>query len=120
MTHLRTVLASALVAAAASSAAADPLTTTVFTASPGGFQVDSTLVAGAKDAILIDGQFSLADAHRLVAQILESKKTLTTVYITHGHPDHYFGLLAIKQAFPKAKFVTHPAAAAEIQKTWQA
>jgi glyoxylase-like metal-dependent hydrolase (beta-lactamase superfamily II) len=96
------------------------LTATVFTASPGGFLVNSTLVAGDKEAVLIDAQFSLADAHRLIATILESKKTLTTVYITHGHPDHYFGLAAIKQAFPKAKLVTHPAALAEIQKTWQA
>ena len=96
------------------------LTTTVFTASPGGFLVNSTLVAGEKEAILIDAQFSLADAHRLIAALLESKKTLTTVYVTHAHPDHYFGLAAIKQAFPKARFVTHAAAAAEIQKTWQA
>ena len=96
------------------------LTTTVFTASPGGFLVTSTLVAGEKEAVLIDAQFSLADTHRLIAQILESKKTLTTVFITHGHPDHYFGLVAIKAAFPKAKLVTHPAALAEIKKTWQA
>jgi glyoxylase-like metal-dependent hydrolase (beta-lactamase superfamily II) len=96
------------------------LTTTVFTSSPGGFLVNSTLVAGEKEAVLIDAQFSLADTHRLIAQILESKKTLSTVYITHGHPDHYFGLIAIKQAFPKAKLVTHPAALAEMKKTWQA
>jgi glyoxylase-like metal-dependent hydrolase (beta-lactamase superfamily II) len=96
------------------------LTATVFTSSPAGFLVNSTLVAGEKEAVLIDAQFSLADAHRLVAMILESKKTLTTVYITHGHPDHYFGLTAIKQAFPKAKLVAHPAAVAEIKKTWQA
>jgi glyoxylase-like metal-dependent hydrolase (beta-lactamase superfamily II) len=96
------------------------LTATVFTSSPGGFLVNSTLVAGEKEAVLIDAQFSLADAHRLIATILESKKTLTTVFITHGHPDHYFGLAAIKQAFPKARLVTHPAALAEMKRTWQA
>ena len=109
-----------LAAGGAPARAETKLTTTVFTASPGGFLVNSTLVAGEKEAVLIDAQFSLADAHRLIASILESKKTLTTVYITHGHPDHYFGLAAIKQAFPKAKLVTHPAALAEIKKTWQA
>jgi glyoxylase-like metal-dependent hydrolase (beta-lactamase superfamily II) len=82
--------------------------------------VNSTLVAGDKEAILIDAQFDLADAHRLVAMILESKKQLTWVYVTHFHPDHYFGLAAIQQAFPKAKLVALPAAAAEIKKTWQA
>lgn len=108
------------VAALATTAHADAkLTATVFTASPGGFLVDSTIVAGDKDAILIDAQFDLADAHRLVAALLESRKHLTTVYITHAHPDHYFGLAVIQQAFPKAKLVALPATVAEIQKTWQ-
>ncbi len=121
MTKLPTVLAAAVVSLVAGTAAAETkLTTTVYTGSPGGFLVDSTLIAGDKEAILVDAQFTLADAHRLVAMILESKKTLTTVYITHGHPDHYFGLAVIQQAFPKAKLVTLPAAAAEIAKTAKA
>ncbi len=93
------------------------LTTTVHTSSPGGFLVNSTLVAGEKEAILIDAQFTLPDAHRLIATILESKKTLTTVYITHSHPDHYFGLEAIKAAFPKAKLVALASSVADIKKT---
>lgn len=110
-----------LAATAAGAAHAETkLTATVFTSSPGGFLVTSTLVAGEREAVLVDAQFTLADAHRLIATILESKKTLTTVYVTHGHPDHYFGLAAIKQAFPRAKLVAHPAAVAEIRKTWQA
>jgi glyoxylase-like metal-dependent hydrolase (beta-lactamase superfamily II) len=96
------------------------LTTTVFTASQTGFLVNSTIVAGAQDAVLVDAQFSLADAHRLVAALLESKKNLTTIYITHFHPDHYFGLNVIKQAFPKAKIVTTAQSLAEIKKTWKA
>ncbi|HEU0029730.1 MAG TPA: MBL fold metallo-hydrolase [Kofleriaceae bacterium] len=112
-------LATAGAAHAQDPASKPKLTTTVYTASPSGFLVNSTLVAGDKEAVLVDAQFTLADAHRLVAQILESKKTLTTVYITHFHPDHYFGLVAIKQAFPKAKLVALPAAAAEIKTTWK-
>jgi glyoxylase-like metal-dependent hydrolase (beta-lactamase superfamily II) len=115
-----TVSAATLAAGGAATAQPTPrLTATVFTGSPGGFLVDSTLVAGDKDAILIDAQFDLADAHRLVAMILETKKNLTTVYITHFHPDHYFGLAVIQQAFPKAKLVALPAAVTEIKKTWQ-
>lgn len=110
-----------LAATAGGTAHAEPkLTATVFTSSPGGFLVNSTLVAGEKEAVLVDAQFTLADAHRLIAAILESKKTLTTVYVTHGHPDHYFGLAAIKQAFPKARLLAQPAAIAEIKRTWQA
>src|SRR6478735_4407647 len=108
-----------LAALTAPAAAETKLTATTFTASPGGFLVDSTLVAGDKEAILIDGQFSLADAHRLVATIMESKKTLTTVYVTHSHPDHYFGLNVIKQAFPKVKIVATPSVVKEIQATWK-
>jgi glyoxylase-like metal-dependent hydrolase (beta-lactamase superfamily II) len=116
----RNQLIASLVAVAAASSPAlaeTKLTATVYTASPGGFLVNSTLVAGEKDAVLIDGQFTLADAHRLVAMIMESKKNLTTVYITHFHPDHYFGLTVIKQAFPKAKFVATPETIKEIKKT---
>ena len=96
------------------------LTTEVFTASPQGFLVTSTLIAGEKDAVLVDGQLTLSDAHRLVGLILDSKKTLTTVYVTHAHPDHYFGLVVVKEAFPKAKIVALPATVAEIKKTWAA
>jgi len=117
MTNKLLLAATALSLAAGTAAAETKLTTTVYTGSPGGFLVDSTLIAGEKEAVLVDAQFTLADAHRLVAMILESKKTLTTVYITHGHPDHYFGLAVIQSAFPKAKLITLPAAAADIAKT---
>lgn len=108
------------IATTAAPAAAAPLTTTVYTGSADGFYVTSTLVAGATDAILIDGQFDLADAHRLVATILESKKRLTTIYVTHFHPDHYFGLAVVMQAFPKATLVALPATVAEIKASYRA
>jgi glyoxylase-like metal-dependent hydrolase (beta-lactamase superfamily II) len=76
------------------------LETMVFTGSPAGFLVNSTLVSGANDAVLIDAQFAMADAYRLVGWLIESRKNLTTIYITHAHPDHYFGLEVVKQAFP--------------------
>ncbi len=95
------------------------LSTQVLVGSQPGFMVTSTLVTGDKDAILVDGAFTLADAHRVVAAVLDSKKNLTIVYVTHWHPDHYFGLVAIKQAFPKAKVVATPETVAEIKKTWK-
>ncbi|MBL8954198.1 MAG: MBL fold metallo-hydrolase [Myxococcaceae bacterium] len=99
---------------------AAPLKVTSLTASPQGFFVTSTLVTGEKEAVLIDNAFTLADAHRVVAAVLDSGKTLTTVYVTHGHPDHYFGLVALKEAFPNAKLVARPDVVAEISKTWKA
>jgi glyoxylase-like metal-dependent hydrolase (beta-lactamase superfamily II) len=118
--RLLPMLALLLPGLASSARAETKLTTAVYTGSPAGFLVTSTLIAGEKEAVLVDGQFTLSDAHRLVGLILDSKKTLTTVYVTHGHPDHYFGLVVIKQAFPKVRIVAQPATVAEIKKTWAA
>src|SRR5260221_12462956 len=109
----------ALAANASPARAESKLAIEVVTASPQGFLVNSALVTGEKDAVLIDGQLTLADAHRLVGAILDAKKNLTTVYVTHFHPDHYFGLVVVKEAFPKAKIVAQPATIADIKKTCQ-
>jgi glyoxylase-like metal-dependent hydrolase (beta-lactamase superfamily II) len=41
------------------------------------------------------------------------------VYVTHFHPDHYFGFVALKTAFPDAKLVALPATVSEIQQSWE-
>jgi glyoxylase-like metal-dependent hydrolase (beta-lactamase superfamily II) len=121
MNRLALALSFAALAALPQPARAESkLSVEVVTASPQGFLVNSALITGEKDAVLIDGQLTLADAHRLVGAILDAKKNLTTVYVTHWHPDHYFGLVVVKQAFPKAKIFAQPATVAEIKKTWQA
>ena len=76
------------------------------------------IITGAKEAILIDAQFSLAHAHRVVADVLAAGKALTTVYITHAHPDHYFGIEVIKAAFPNARIVATPYVLAAIEKSF--
>jgi glyoxylase-like metal-dependent hydrolase (beta-lactamase superfamily II) len=103
------------------SAGAQSFELKVYTAkSASGLDANSTMISGQRDMIVIDPQFSLAEAHRLVADILESKKNLTTIYITHGHPDHYFGTVALKSAFPAAKIVALPETAAAIKSGWEA
>ena len=71
-----------------------------------GLGVASVIVYGEREAVLVDAQFTLSNAHRLVAEILETGRELTTVYITHVHPDHFMGLPVIKQAFPDARVVS--------------
>src|SRR3984957_10922611 len=85
-----------------------------------GYDVNSTMISGDKDMLLIDPQFSLSEAHRLAAEILESKKNLALIYVTHPHPDHLFGLAVLKQAFPSAKIVALPATVNAAKTGWPA
>ena len=71
----------------------------------GPFPVSSVIVVGDTEAVLIDAQFTLADAHRVAALVLATGKRLTTVYVSHGDPDYYFGLGVIRDAFPDARIV---------------
>jgi glyoxylase-like metal-dependent hydrolase (beta-lactamase superfamily II) len=111
----QTLLSAALAASVAANAA--PLKLDVF--NPGEaaiFPVASVLVSGAKDAVLIDAQFSRGEALKLVEQIRASGKHLTTVYVSHSDPDFYFGLDVIHAAFPDAKIVATPQTIAGIEK----
>jgi glyoxylase-like metal-dependent hydrolase (beta-lactamase superfamily II) len=85
-----------------------------------GYDVNSTMIIGERDILLIDPQFSLSEAHKLAAEILESKKRLATIYSTHAHPDHLFGLAVLKQAFPEAKIVALPATVTAAKTGWPA
>ena len=90
------------------------LATKVFFSDESGFEVASVIVTGKTDAVLIDAQFVLSNAHRVVAEILETGKYLKTIYITHAHPDHYFGLGTIAEAFPEARVIAIPSVARTI------
>ena len=102
---LRGFLLAALALGFASHAAASgPLTLDVY--NPGAtaiFPVSSVLVSGDKDAILVDAQFGKAQAQQVVNKVRASGKRLTTIYISHGDPDYYFGLETLTQAFPDAQ-----------------
>jgi glyoxylase-like metal-dependent hydrolase (beta-lactamase superfamily II) len=87
------------------------LATKVFFSDEEGFAVASVIVTGKTDAILIDAQWTLSSAHRVIAEILETGRDLKTIYLTHAHPDHYFGAGVIAQAFPKARVVAVPSEA---------
>ncbi len=113
-------IAAALFGAAALAPAQSKLQLRVFTSTPNGLSVNSTVIFGEKDAILIDPQFLLSEAHRVAAGLLETKKNLTTIYITHPHADHYFGLAVLKQAFPEAKIVALPETVEGIKQNWDA
>jgi len=109
-------LATTVVLAAASLAAqaADALQLTVYSAPAHSFNVNSVLVTGAKEAMVIDAGFTRADAMRIAANVLDSGKTLTTILVSNADPDYYFGAETLHALFPKARLVAAPAVAAEI------
>jgi glyoxylase-like metal-dependent hydrolase (beta-lactamase superfamily II) len=94
----------------------DSLTTKTLFSDENGFEVASVIVMGKKDAVLLDAQWTLSNAHRVITEILETGKNLTTIYCSHAHPDHYFGSGVIAQAFPKARVVGIPTEAEMMNK----
>jgi glyoxylase-like metal-dependent hydrolase (beta-lactamase superfamily II) len=92
------------------------LATKVFFSDESGFEVASVIVTGKTDAVLIDAQWTLSNAHRVIAEILETGKYLKMIYITHAHPDHYFGLGTIAEAFPEARVAALSSVARVINK----
>jgi glyoxylase-like metal-dependent hydrolase (beta-lactamase superfamily II) len=73
-----------------------------------GFNSNSTLLYGEKDAILVDASQLLSDSHAMAAEILRMRVNLTHIYVSHFHPDHHFGLQVLHAAFPQAKIVALP------------
>jgi glyoxylase-like metal-dependent hydrolase (beta-lactamase superfamily II) len=106
---IRPLLAAALVgsafAAAAQTSAPAPLSLQVINHGQASFHVNSVLVSGAKEAILLDAGFTRADALRVAAAVLDSGKQLSTIYVSAADPDYYFGLEVLRAEFPAARIV---------------
>ena len=109
MKKLISFAASALIAHSAMAADTAPLTLEVYNANAGSFGVTSTLVYGETEAMVIDTGFTKADALRIAAKVLDSKKELKTIFISQADPDYYFGAETLHAIFPKADIITTPA-----------
>jgi hypothetical protein len=91
----------------------------VYNASENSFGVASVIVSGKTEAVLIDAQFTLADAEKVAQEIKASGKKLTTIYVSHGDPDFYFGLEVFKKYFPEVTAYASPATVEHIKATAQ-
>lgn len=101
------------------SAIAQNLKLKTYIATPAHFGVTSTLIEGNKDIILVNAQFSKSEALRIVADILDSGKTLKTIFISYGDPDFYFALDVFKTYFPQVKIIATPETVKHIESTYQ-
>ena len=65
----------------------------------------TTLIHGERDALLVNTFRSEAQTRELADWIAASGRHLSTIYITHAHPDHFFGLKLLRDRFPKARAI---------------
>lgn len=82
------------------------LTFHIYKSSLENFGVTSVLIEGKKELLLVDAQFSNAEAKRIVEVIKSTNKPLKTIYISHYDPDFYFGLKLIVDAFPQVNILS--------------
>jgi glyoxylase-like metal-dependent hydrolase (beta-lactamase superfamily II) len=64
-----------------------------------------TLIYGDRDAVLVDALLTMGEGRALADWVTASGRNLTTIYITHGHGDHFFGASAVLERFPAARMV---------------
>ena len=105
------------VLAASSTSFAQELKIQNFLAKPEHFGVTSTLMEGDKEVLLVNAQFSKSEALRIAADILDSGKSLKTIFVSYGDPDFYFGLDVFKQYFPNVQIIATPETVKHIQDT---
>ena len=70
--------------------------------------ITATLIYGEHDAVLVDTLTTVAEATALADWIALHDKNLTTIYCTHGHFDHFFGLSVLLERFPGARAIATP------------
>ncbi|HEU5057009.1 MAG TPA: MBL fold metallo-hydrolase [Kofleriaceae bacterium] len=85
-------------------AAAGP-TVKAYTASEQGFLVGAYAVVDGGEILLIDTQLIKPEVEKFIEMVKGLDGKVTTIYITHPHPDHVMGAEWLVAAFPDAKLV---------------
>jgi glyoxylase-like metal-dependent hydrolase (beta-lactamase superfamily II) len=98
----------------ASRAAGSKLNWQFFQAAETGFLRTPVLLTGKKEAILIDGGFTLSDGRAVADAIKSTGKHLSIIYVSCNDPDYYFSLRPIVATFPDAKVIAKPETVAAI------
>lgn len=67
-----------------------------------GFYSNTYLIEGPQSCTLIDAHLNIDEARDLAALVGTIRKPVTSIVITHPHPDHYLGLEYLGPLFPRA------------------
>ena len=70
--------------------------------------ITSTLIFGEYDAVLVDAMMTVAEAEALADWVALHNRNLETIYITHAHFDHFYGLGILLDRFPGARAIATP------------
>ena len=83
------------------------------------FWVNSVIIEGTNEVMLVDAQLTKTNAERVLQEIKETKKPLSIIYITHEHADHFLGLEVFKEAYPGVRIIATPAVVDRINRVYQ-
>jgi len=91
----------------------------VFTSPDDQFWVNSVIVEGEHEVMLVDAQLTKTNAERILEEIKETEKPLSIVYVTHEHADHFLGLEVFKEAYPGVRIIATSAVVDRINMVYQ-
>src|SRR3984893_4285208 len=91
----------------------------VFTSPDDQFWVNSVIIEGTHEVMLVDGQLTKTNAEKVLHEIKETKKPLTIIYITHEHADHFLGLEVFKEAYPGVRIIANSTVVDRADKVYQ-
>jgi len=83
------------------------------------FWVNSIVIEGNHEVMLVDAQLTRTNAEKVLQQIKATKKPLSTIYITHEHADHFLGLEVFKDAYPAVRILANSSVVDRINKVYQ-
>src|SRR6266853_982251 len=84
------------------------------------FWVNSVIIEGTHEVMLVDAQLTKTNAERVLQEIKETKKPLSIIYITHEHADHFLGLEVFKEAYPGVRITANSTVVDRIDAVYQA
>jgi glyoxylase-like metal-dependent hydrolase (beta-lactamase superfamily II) len=83
------------------------------------FWVNSVIIEGTHEVMLVDAQLTKTNAERVLREIKGTKKPLSIIYITHEHADHFLGLEVFKEAYPGVRIIANSTVVDRADKVYQ-
>jgi len=83
------------------------------------FWVNSVIIEGTREVMLVDAQLSRTGADKVLREIQATHKPLSVIYVTHEHADHFLGLEVFKEAYPSVRILANSNVVSRINKVYR-